>query len=81
MTRQEINEQIQLNQDIIRDREARLAAKDYIGVKIAMGVSGKSDYADEIAQTEVWRREINSAQAEIERLSALEPEEELSEPE
>lgn len=41
-----------------------LANYDYIGVKIAMGVATKEEYANQIAYTEQLRREIN----ELERM-------------
>lgn len=73
MTQQEINDAIQHQQEIILDREAQLRQKDYVGTKIAMGVATREDYADVIAQTEVWRGDINAAQDEIKRLEELEP--------
>lgn len=76
MTQTEIFSLIQAQQDIIRDREAKLKSKDYIGVKIAMGVATRESYAEDIAQTEQWRNDINAAQEEIARLEAIEPEEE-----
>lgn len=75
MTRQEINDAIKHQEEIILEREAELRSKDYVGTKIAMGVAKKSDYADVIEQTEQWRADINAAQEEIDRLNALEPEE------
>ena len=39
-----------------------------------MGVATIEDYADVIAQTEVWRDDINAAKDEIARLEAIEPE-------
>ena len=74
MTQQEINDAIQHQQEIILDREAQLRQKDYIGTKIAMGVATIEDYADVIAQTEVWRDDINAAKDEIARLETIEPE-------
>lgn len=74
MTQQEINDAIQHQQEIILDREAQLRQKDYVGTKIAMGVATREDYADVIAQTEVWRDDINAAKDEIARLEAIEPE-------
>ena len=74
MTQQEINDAIQHQQEIILDREAQLRQKDYVGTKIAMGVATIEDYADVIAQTEVWRDDINAAKDEITRLEAIEPE-------
>lgn len=38
---------------------------DYIGVKIAMGVATKEDYAVEIAHTETLRRRINELEGEM----------------
>lgn len=69
--------------NIVNDREARLASKDYIGTKIAMEVSTVSEYEAEIAETEVWRSELNAAQDEIKRLEAIEvePDEPEVEPE
>ena len=74
MTQQEINDAIQHQQEIILDREAQLRQKDYVGTKIAMGVATIEDYADVIAQTEVWRDDINAAKDEITRLEAIKPE-------
>ena len=81
MTQQEIQAAINAQQSIILDREAKLKKKDYIGTKIAMGVATIEDYADDIAQTEQWRADINAAQAEIARLEAVEPEEPTAESE
>lgn len=81
MTQQEIQAAISEQQSIILDREAQLKTKDYIGTKIAMGVATREDYANDIAQTERWRADINAAQAEIARLEAVEPEEPTAESE
>ena len=67
---QDIQSLLNEQHSIILDREAKLKNYDYIGVKIAMGVSKKSDYAEEIAQTEQWRQDINAAQARIAELEA-----------
>lgn len=75
----EIEELINEQQTIILDREARLRSKDYVGTKIAMGVATVSDYKDVISQTQIWRSDINAAQAEIERLRAITPEEDTPE--
>lgn len=64
---------IQRQREIILDREARLRSRDYIGVKIAMGVATKKDYSDKIAETELWREDINRAQEEEVRLQTVEP--------
>lgn len=63
---------IQRQREIILDREARLRSRDYIGVKIAMGVATKKDYSDKIAETELWREDINRAQEELTRLQTVE---------
>ena len=77
MTQTEKQEMLQRQQEIIINREAQLRQKDYIGTKIAMGVATVEDYREEIAQTEQWRREINEAEKEIERLEAMETEEDM----
>ena len=81
MTQQDIQAAINVQQSIILDREAKLKTKDYIGTKIAMGVATREDYADDIAQTQQWRADINAAQAEIARLEDVEPEEPTAESE
>lgn len=73
MTQAEINEAINAQQSIILDREARLTATDYIAAKIAEGKATKTEYADKIAERQQWRDDINTANAEIERLKTLEP--------
>ena len=78
MTQAEINEAINAQQSIILDRESRLTSTDYIAAKIAEGKATKTEYADKIAERQTWRDDINAAQAEIERLKAIEPE--LEEP-
>lgn len=42
-----------------------LSNYDYIGVKIAMGVATKEEYAEQIAYTEQLRREINELESMI----------------
>ena len=76
MTQAEINEAINAQESIVLDREARLTSTDYIAAKIAEGKATKTEYADKIAQRQQWRDDINAAQAEIERLKALEPDHE-----
>ena len=75
----EIEELINEQQTIILDREAKLRSKDYVGTKIAMGVATVEDYEDVISQTQIWRADINAAQAEIERQRAITPEEDTPE--
>ena len=74
MTQTEINEAINAQESIVLDREARLTATDYIAAKIAEGKATKTEYADKIAERQQWRDDINAANAEIERLRAIEPE-------
>ena len=73
MKQAEIIEAINAQESIILDREARLTATDYIAAKIAEGKATKTEYADKIAQRQTWRDDINAANAEIERLKAIEP--------
>lgn len=75
MTKIEIQELVNEQQSIIADREAKLKATDYVALKIAEGKATKTQYADTLAQRQQWRDEINAAQAEIERLQAMESKE------
>lgn len=74
MKQSEIIEAINAQQSIILDHEARLTATDYIAAKIAEGKATKEEYAEKIAERQQWRDDINAANAEIERLKAIEPE-------
>ena len=74
MKKYEIDALINEQQTIILDREAKLTSTDYIAAKIAEGKATKSEYADKIAERQQWRDDINAANAEIERLEAIEPE-------
>ena len=76
MKKYEIDALINEQQSIILDREGKLTSTDYIAAKIAEGKATKADYTEKIAQRQQWRDDINAAQAEIERLKALEPESE-----
>jgi len=73
MKQAEIIEAINAQDTIILDREAKLTATDYIAAKIAEGKATKTEYAKQIAERQQWRDDINAAQAEIERLEALDP--------
>ena len=73
MKKYEIDALINEQQTIILDREAKLTSTDYIAAKIAEGKATKTEYADKIAERQGWRDDINAANAEIERLEALEP--------
>lgn len=74
MKANEIQQLINEQQTIILEREAKLTSTDYIAAKIAEGKATKSEYAAKIAERQQWRDDINAAQAEIERLEAIEPE-------
>ena len=80
MKQAEINEAINAQESIVLDREARLTSTDYIAAKIAEGKATQEEYADKITQRQTWRDDINAANAEIERLKAIEPEPEEPEP-
>lgn len=73
MKQAEIIEAINAQESIILDREGRLTSTDYIAAKIAEGKATQEQYAEKIAQRQQWRDDINAANAEIERLKALEP--------
>lgn len=75
MKKYEIDALINEQQTIILDREGKLTSTDYIAAKIAEGKATKSEYADKIAERQQWRDDINAAKDEIERLEAIEPEE------
>ncbi len=78
MKQNEKNIAIQEQEDIIRDREARLSSTDYIAAKIAEGKATKTEYKAKIDERQTWRDEINAAQEEIARLNAIEPEEDVN---
>ncbi len=80
MNREQINRLLNEQHTIILDRQSRLSATDYIDNKIVEKVATIEDYADKITDRQEWRNEINAAQEEIERLEALEPEEDTTEP-
>lgn len=73
MKQSEIIEAINAQQSIILDREGKLSSTDYIAAKLAEGKATQEEYADKIAQRQTWRDDINASQAEIERLKAIEP--------
>lgn len=73
MTTQEIAAAIQQQQDIIRDREARLHSSDYIAAKIAEGKATKTEYRDRIDERQGWRDDINAAEARLAELAAAVP--------
>ena len=75
MKKYEIDALINEQQTIILDREGKLTTTDYIAAKIAEGKATKEEYAEKIAERQQWRDDINAAKDEIERLEAIEPEE------
>lgn len=50
----------------INEKKQELQSYDYIGVKIAMGVATREEYAEQITHTEQLRREINELESEVE---------------
>ena len=52
-------------EDKINSLKRELEKYDYIGVKIAMGVATKEEYAKEIAYTETIREQIRQLESEI----------------
>lgn len=73
MKQAEIIEAINAQESIVLDREGKLSSTDYIAAKIAEGMATKTEYGNKITQRQVWRDDINAANAEIKRLRALEP--------
>lgn len=67
MTEAEIAElQVAVSPEVqIEQLKVELARYDYIGVKLAMGVATKEEYAEEIAHTEVLRQRIRVLEGEV----------------
>ena len=67
MTEAEIAElQVAVSPEVqIEQLKAELAQYDYIGVKLAMGVATKEEYAEEIAHTELLRQQIRVLESEV----------------
>lgn len=67
MTAEEIAElQVAISPEVqIEQLKVELARYDYIGVKLAMGVATKEEYAEEIAHTEVLRQQIRVLESEV----------------
>lgn len=67
MTEAEIAElQVAVSPEVqIEQLKVELARYDYIGVKLAMGVATKEEYAEEIAHTEELRRQIRVLESEV----------------
>lgn len=65
-----LNEQ---HEEVLR-QEAFLNSTDYIAAKLAEDVATKAEYTEKLAAREAARVAIRAAQAEIERLEAIETE-------
>lgn len=67
MTEAEIAElQVAVSPEVqIEQLKVELARYDYIGVKLAMGVATKEEYAEEIAHTEELRQQIRVLEGEV----------------
>ena len=74
MTRQEIEERKNALASFILDREAKLKEHDYVSAKIADGRASAEEYAEVIAQKNIWAKEVNDAQEEITHLNSTIPE-------
>ena len=74
MTRQEIEERKNALVSLILDREAKLKEHDYVSAKIADGRASAEEYAEVIAQKNIWAKEVNDAQEEITHLNSTIPE-------
>ena len=66
MTEAEIAElQVAVSPEVrIEQLKVELARYDYIGVKLAMGVATREEYAAEIAHTELLRQQIRVLESE-----------------
>lgn len=53
------------NEDRIEELKKMLAETDYIACKIAEGAATVEEYADEIAQRQLWREEINRLEVDV----------------
>lgn len=67
MTEAEIAElQVAVSPEVqIEQLKVELARYDYIGVKLAMGVATREEYAEEIAHTETLRQQIRTLESEV----------------
>jgi hypothetical protein len=48
----------------IADLKQKLAESDYIVIKIAEGAAKSEDYAEQIAQRQAWRKQVEELEAE-----------------
>ena len=74
MTRQEIEDRKNVLFPLILDREEKLKETDYVAAKIAEGAATPEEYAEVLAERRKARKEINDAQAELDKLDKEEPE-------
>ena len=74
MTRQEIEDRKNFLASVVLDREAKLKEHDYVSAKIADGRASAEEYAEVIAQKNIWAKEVNDAQEEITHLNSTIPE-------
>lgn len=74
MKREEIEDRKNALSSLILDREAKLKETDYVAAKIAEAAATPEEYADVLAERRKARKEINAAQAELEKLDKEEPE-------
>ena len=74
MTRQEIEDRKNFLASVVLDREAKLKEHDYVSAKIADGRATAEEYAEVIAQKNIWAKEVNDAQEEITHLNSTIPE-------
>ena len=56
--------QSEINEEILKLKQ-ELSTYDYIGTKIAMGVSTKEEYAEQIAYTETLREKIRDLESQL----------------
>ena len=77
MTRKEIEDRKNFLASVVLDREAKLKEHDYVSAKIADGRATAEEYADVIAKKTTWAEEINNAEAEIEHLNGIAPEDDV----
>lgn len=70
MTEEQMNEYLNQQSKVVEIEALKeeLSTYDYIGVKIAMGVATKEEYANEIDYTEELRKKIRELEKELERI-------------
>ncbi len=81
MKREERQQLIDEQQKIVFRMDTYLKDSDYTGIKRGEGVAEEAEYQDIKEKRQQWREEKNAAVAEIERLKAIEPEDDDDTPE